>query len=220
VNEETTELVAGTVAAFSDAVHALIGLRPDTIERDDFSTEAIVRDSLYTELLDARHGERHADGSTRRPTPGSRPPGWTDALSLIVRIDQRVAEWWPATPTDTHGQPLTVRRLYALADHGWRPQDLGTVQRLTREVEAWVARARVLLPTEVTHTWELRAPCPACGETTQLVDDGSGEQVRRYVLQADTSSAKCAACETSWDPSRYRLLAQMIGAALPPGVLE
>ena len=53
-----------------------------------------------------------------------------------------------------------------------------------------------------------------------LADDGAGEQVRRYVLQADKNSAKCGVCETSWDPGRFHLLARMIGAEMPQGVLE
>jgi hypothetical protein len=223
MSEATSELTAGAIAAFSDAVHDLIALRPDAIERDDFSREAIVRDSLYTELLDARHGERHADGTTRRPTPGSRPPGWTDALSLVVRIDQTVARWWPILGDLAEkypGLPITVQRLYILVDWPWSPYELADLKRYTREVQGWVERANILLPTEVTHTWELRAPCPSCGETTQLIDDGSGEQVRRYVLQADTSSATCAACETSWAPDRFRFLASLLGAELPPGILE
>ncbi|WP_280389832.1 DUF7341 domain-containing protein [Nocardia wallacei] len=219
MSEATSELVAGARAAFSDAVHALIGLRPDSIERDDFGTEAIVRDSLYTELLEAKHGERQADGASRRPTPGSRPPGWTDALSLVVRIDQETARWWPHTPTEPAGQPITVRRLYALVDWQWAPHEIDDLRKRTRQVDDWVKRARTLLPTEIQHTWELRAPCPACGETTQLIDN-DGEHVRRYVLQADASSAKCVACETSWAPENYRLLAQMIGAEIPDGVLE
>jgi hypothetical protein len=219
VSEASPELVAGARAAFSDAVHALIGLRPDRLERDDFGTQAIVRDSLYTELLEAKHGERQADGASRRPTPGSRPPGWTDALSLLIEIDQHVARWWTPTPPDDYDRPVTVRRLYALVDHGWRPQDVDGVRHMTKVVRGWVKAIGALLPTEEVHTWELRAPCPACGETTQLVHS-DGEHVRRYVLQADASSAKCVACETSWGPDQYRLLAAMIGAGLPPGVLE
>lgn len=219
MSEATSELVAGAHAAFSDAVHALIGLRPDSIERDDFTTEPIVLDSLYTELCDARHGERAGEG-TRRPPAASRAPGWTDALSLLDRIDRTVQLWWLETPWEPADQPVTVRRLYALVDHPWRPQDIGELRHMTREVGSWVERIHILLPTEEVHMWELRAACPSCGETTVQVDDGAGELVRRYVLQADKSSAKCVACETSWAPETYRLLAAMIGAELSPGVLE
>jgi hypothetical protein len=219
VSEETAELVAGAYGAFEEAVHNLIGLRPDVIERDDFTREAIVLDSLYTELCDARHGERRGEG-TRRATPASRAPGWTDALSLLDRIDRRVQLWWPETPLEPTEQHVTVRRLYALLDHQWRPQDVRELRHMAREISGWVQSIGVLLPTEEIHTWELRAPCPSCGETTTQVDDGSGELVRRYVLQADKNSAKCAACETTWDPTYYHLLARMIGAELPPGVLE
>jgi hypothetical protein len=220
LSENTTELVAGAHAAFTDAVHALIGLRPDVLERDDF-TQPIVRDSLYVELMEARFGERVGE-TVRRQGTGSRTPGWTDAISLLDRIDRRVKSWWPAAPFEPATQPLTVRRLYALCDYQWCPvpEDLGMLRRMTRDVQAWVERANALLPTEVTHTYELRAACPACGETTTQVDDGSGELVRQYVLQASQSSARCVACETNWDPGQYRLLASMIGADMPAGVLE
>ncbi|MEV4127120.1 hypothetical protein [Nocardia sp. NPDC049707] len=219
MSEETAELVAGAYTAFSDAVHDLIGLRPDSIERDDFTRETIVLDSLYIELCEARHGERRGE-AIRRPPAASRAPGWTDALSLIIQIDQTVKAWWPTVPDDSHNRHVTVRRLYALLDHGWRPQDVGLLRRMTKQVSKWVRTANNLLPTEETHSWELRAACPACGETTVNVDDGAGEQVRTYVLQADKSSAKCIACETSWGPEHYRLLAALINAPLPPGVLE
>ncbi|MGY1946605.1 DUF7341 domain-containing protein [Nocardia asiatica] len=219
MSENTTELVAGARAAFADAVHQLIGLRPDTIERDDFGTQPIVRDSLYVELMEARYGERVGE-AVRRQGTGSRTPGWTDAISLLDRIDRRVQLWWPSAPFEPVTQPLTVRRLYALSDYRWCPQDIGSLRHMTREVQAWVERANTLLPTEVTHTYELRAACPACGETTTQVDDGSGELVRQYVLQASQSSARCVACETNWDPGQYRLLASMIGADMPEGVLE
>lgn len=219
MSEDTAELVAGAYATFEEAVHHLIGIRPDTITRDDFTTEPIVLDSLYVELMDARHGERTGE-AVRRPPAASRAPGWTDALSLLDRIDRRVQLWWPETPWEPAEQPLTVRRLYALVDHSWRPQDVGELRHMTRELDAWVDRIKTLMPTEEVHTWELRAPCPSCGETTTQVDDGNGELVRRYVLQADKSSAKCSACETSWSPDHYRMLAMVIGASLPDGVLE
>ncbi|MFE3052331.1 hypothetical protein [Nocardia sp. NPDC059239] len=218
MTEATSELLAGAQAALADAVHALIGLRPDTVERDH-GPERIVRGSLYTELLEARHGERIED-TFIRPAPASTAPGWTDAISLVIRIDQRVAVWWPEIPAEPASLPLTARRLYALVDYKWRPQDVGELRRMEREVLAWVERARVLLPTEVTHMWELRAACPACGETMIHADDGSGEQVRRYVLQADRSSARCIACETTWAPEHFQMLAELIGAGLPEGVLE
>ncbi|MGW5519100.1 DUF7341 domain-containing protein [Nocardia africana] len=214
---EATELVAGAQAAFSDAVHALVGKRPDSIERDDETSEVIVRDSLYNELQEAKHGEQVGQGS-RRPAPSSRPPGWTDALSLVVRIDQTAARWWPAIPDEPVGQPVTVRRLYALADWSWSPHELADLKQHTREVLAWVDRAKTLLPTEEIHTYELRAPCPACGELTMLVDS-AGEQVRKYVLQTTIHAARCLACDTRWGADYFVTLARQLGG-LPDGVLE
>ena len=209
MSEETMELVAGAHRAFVDAVHDLIGLRPDRIERDDY-TQGIVRSSLYDELQEAKHGEQEGQGG-RRPAPGSRPPGWTDALSLVVQIDQRVAGWWPAAGD-------TVQRLYALVDWQWAPHELSTLKDYTRTVEAWVKRARTLLPTEGHHLYELKAPCPACGETYVQVES-AGEQVQRYALQANLSAARCQACETTWAPEDFVSLSRQLGG-LPANVLE
>lgn len=218
MSENTTELVAGAHTAFADSVHALIGLRPDTLVRDD-GTTAVVLDSLYAELVEARHGEQRGD-RTAGTVYKSRPPLWIDAASLLHQIDRTVAGWWRGMPADDHGLPITVRRLHALVDHTWRPQDVGQLRRMTHTVNDWVTRVKTLLPEQVTHTWELRAACPACGETTMLVDDGAGETVRRAVLHADRSSAACLACGTTWAPEHFELLAQMIGAHLPEGVIE
>ncbi|BAD58811.1 DUF7341 domain-containing protein [Nocardia farcinica] len=216
---EPTELVEGARAAFADAVHDLIGWRSDTIERDD-GPETVVRSSLYSDLTDARLGETYGY-SSRRPTPASRGPGWSEALSLLVQIDQRVAQWWPGVPDNQHGQPLTVRRLYALCDHGWRPQDVAVLRRMARVVRSWVGQAEALLGEDAAaHRYELRAACPACGALHVWGEDAAGETVRRYSLVVDRSSAQCLACDTRWAPEYYAILARTIGAGLPDGVLE
>lgn len=217
MSEETAELVAGAHTAFADAVHALVGLRPDTIERDDYTCETVVLDSLYAELLEAKYGEKQDQGSVRRAVHGSNAPGNTDIISLLDRIDRRVHLWWPSSPFEPAEQPITVRRLYALVDYQWRPQDVAELRSMTREVQAWADRAEALLTGG--RTWELRAPCPSCGETVVNDTDSSGETVRRYVLQANLSSAACLACGTTWAPEHYKVLAGMIGT-LPAGVLE
>lgn len=218
---EPTELVAGAARALDAAVHALVGIRRDTIERDGTGSETVYLPSLYDDLCESRMGEVNIEGA-RQTGSGSRPPGWTEALSLVVEIDQRVARWHPSAPTEPADRPVTARRLWALADRKWTPDDVRQVRDMARTVQGWVARGTALLPTheDTQHRWELRAPCPACGETTMLVDAGAGETVRRYVLQADRSAAQCLSCATSWAPEQYRLLAAMIGASLPSGVLE
>lgn len=214
------ELVLGARRELDAAVHALVGIRHDMIERDGGSRR-VVLPSLYDELCEARMGEQ-SSGGARRPLPGSRAPGWADALSLVVEIDQRAAAWHPVAPAEPADRPVTARRLWALADRTWTPEEIGAVRRKTAAVRRWVNLANTLLPApdEAAHQWDLRAPCPACGETSILVDSGAGEQVRRYVLRADRSAAQCVSCGTSWAPEQYRLLARMIGADLPDGVLE
>ncbi|NKY60380.1 DUF7341 domain-containing protein [Nocardia flavorosea] len=215
---ETPELVAGARTAFSDAVHLLVGLRADSIERDDFMREHVILDSLYQELQELRFGEKQGSESVRRATHGSAAPGNVSAISLLDDIDRTVRSWWPNVDSAEH-QP-TVARLYTLCDWPWTPDELADLKRMTRTVEQWVERANSMLAPDQRHTYELRAACPSCGETYLSVDDGAGEMVRKYVLQASQSSAECLACGMNWAPENYRALAYDLGAPLPEGVLE
>ncbi|MBF6358166.1 hypothetical protein IU449_27085 [Nocardia higoensis] len=214
---EATELLAGARRAFADAVHELVGRRPDTIIGDEY-TRHVILDDRYTELVEARYGQQQADNGGLRGVYKSKPPLWIEACSLIDLIDRTVASWWPKPPVGE--QPVTIRRLYALTDYGWRPQDVDALHEMTRVVSGWVDRINQLLPEEPRHEWELTAACPACGESTVLVDDGAGEIVRRAALRANQSSAVCLACGADWRPEAFVHLAQQIGAGLPPGVLE
>ncbi|MFD6400783.1 hypothetical protein [Nocardia sp. NPDC060249] len=210
------ELVAGARNALADAVHDLVGMQVERIERDGHPVSVPV-DSLYDQLCEARYGERADTGGARRPEPGSRAPGWSDAMSLVELIDRKVGEWSIGAAA-VPGRTLTVRRLYALADATWAPEEVAHVHKLARDINGWVVRAHNLLNAE--HEWELRAPCPSCGETTMSSQDSAGETVRQYVLRANLSAAQCISCGMDWAPEQYRALGALIGAPLPPGVLE
>lgn len=210
------ELVADARRALSDAVHALVGMQVEHVEQNGRQVPIPV-DSLYDQLREASYGERADGGGARRSEPGSRTPGWSDALSLLELIDRRVGEWSIGAAT-VPGRELTVRRLYAIADNAWAPEETGYVRRLARDIDTWAARARRLLDDE--HVWELRAPCPSCGETTVSGQDSAGDTVSQYALRANLSSAECLACGMQWAPEYYRTLGALIGAPLPDGVLE
>ncbi|MEV6219925.1 hypothetical protein [Nocardia sp. NPDC051833] len=210
------ELAAGARAALSDAVHGLVGLQSERIYRDG-RTVPIIVDSLYDQLREATAGEQQDGAGARRPEPGSRAPGWADALSLLEVIDRRVGEWSIGV-AKVPGRELTVRRLYALADNLWAPEQVGLVRRMERQVRDWCARINALLGD--AREWELRAPCPACGVTMVATENGSGETVHAYALRANLSAAQCISCGADWAPEQYRLLGMLIGAPLPPGVLE
>ncbi|MFD3594312.1 hypothetical protein ACFWU5_16435 [Nocardia sp. NPDC058640] len=203
---EPTELVAGARNRFVDATHALIGLRLHTVTLGD-SAKTTVLDSLYTELQEARHGEQAAD-ARGHTVPGSRPPVWTDAISLLDEIDRAVATWWPHTPP-ADGTAVTTRRLHALADYPWAPDDVAVLRRMTRHLNAWTDRIRQLLVGE--RVWELKAPCPVCGETTVIAVNGAGEHVRRTALQVTVSGARCIGCEATWAPEKFQALGAAIG---------
>ncbi len=205
------ELVAGAQKRFADAVHALVGLRLHAVTAAGASKTCVL-DSLYTELSEARHGEQAAD-ARGHTVPGSRPPVWTDAVSVLDEIDRAVATWWPHTP-DADGRPVTVRRLYALVDYRWAPEDVAILTRMARHLGGWTDRVRQLLAGE--RVWELKASCPECGESSVMVTNGAGERVRRTALQVTVSGARCLGCEAVWLPERFRLLGAAIGATEAP----
>ncbi|MFC4128880.1 DUF7341 domain-containing protein [Nocardia rhizosphaerae] len=210
------ELVAGARAALADAVHALVGMQVEHVEQNGRQVPIPI-DSLYDQLCEASLGERQDGGSVRRPEPGSRAPGWSDALSLLELIDRRVGEW-SIGAAEVPGRAVTARRLYALADTAWAPEDVAYVRRLAAQVDSWAVRVRRLLDEE--REWELKAPCPSCGEMVIAGQDGSGETVRQYVLRANLSGAECLSCGMQWAPEYYRLLGALIGAPTPEGILE
>ncbi|WP_043654420.1 DUF7341 domain-containing protein [Nocardia thailandica] len=210
------DLVVGHRRALADAVHALVGMQVERVERDGRQVSVPI-DSLYDQLAESTHGQQQDGSGARRPEPGSRAPGWADALSLLEVIDRRVGEW-SIGQASVPGRAVTPRRLYALADHPWAPEDLAAVRRMTRQVHEWARRVRALLDEE--REWELRAACPSCGALDVTTRNGAGEEVRTYALRANLSSAQCIACGTSWAPEQYRLLGALIGAPLPNGILE
>ncbi len=210
------ELVAGARGALSDAVHALVGMQVEHVEQNGRQVPIPV-DSLYDQLREASYGERADGGGARRSEPGSRTPGWSDALSLLEVIDRRVGEWSIGEGL-APGRARTARRLYALADATWTPDDIGYVRKLAHDIDTWAARARRLLDDE--HVWELRAPCPSCGETLVTGQDSAGETVSQYALRANLSAAECLACGMQWAPEYYRMLGELIGAPRLDGILE
>ncbi len=209
------ELVAGAHRGFDDAVRALIGRRAETIVRGD-ETGTVFLDSLYSELVEARHHGQRSEHSTG-VSYKSKPPVWIDASSLLHQIDRTVATWWRTRP-DAADLSVTVTRLQLLVDYRWAPDDVAALQRMTHIIHGWVGSIHTLLGYAPA-VKELTVPCPACGET-YVVADSAGEQTRRYALQLTTIGAGCAACGETWEPAEYVTLAALIGAATPDGIVK
>lgn len=206
---EPTELVAGASFRFDDAVQDLVGVRSTVIEQAGKQRHVILP-SLYDELEESRHDGAQPGAVTSRPVHESKPPMNLAPVSLLHEIDKRVREWWPHTPADDSGRAVTVRRLHALVDYRWAPEDVAALRSMTRQVEAWTQRVRDQL--DRGHRWTLKAACPVCGEEWFVVDRG-GEQVVKPALTVTIDGGLCGACGATWGKDELALLGQLVGGS-------
>jgi hypothetical protein len=140
-----------------------------------------------------------------------------DAVDLQSEIDLTVMMWHPPVPAGR--KHPTMRRLAALDDVTFRPQDTGKVTRWSVTARGWASRIKTLLDPEAVKT--ISAPCPACGTETVWRRDSTGEAVRQPALQLVTNQGcTCMACRTSWTPDKYLWLCKLLGFQLPEGVLD
>lgn len=174
-------------------------------------------DSVYQELADAVY-ERHGTGCG-----GTEPGGglWLDASETLTAIDHLAQAEHPQHPgyaLRNRSNP-TVRRLQAIDDRRWRPQDAPHIREVAVNLERLTIKAETLLnpPT----VWYLPNPCPLCGQDHVYVTD-SGEQVRRPALQITTDYCRCGApnCDGYWPASRFQFLGALLGYRKPVGVIE
>ncbi len=209
----TTELLAGALDQFRNTVHELVGTRSGTISTDDGHKRA-VGDSLYQLMKDSITGViRESEGSSEKR---STPPLWLDCSSWIDSVDREVRSW--GFSGEGPSEHATVNRLFAMADAGWRPDDVTVLNNATRIITKWIVKAENLLDGERRFT--IAASCPACNESTIRKRDSAGEWVRQPALQVNAQGAHCVACQTYWAPEYFDLLASAIGCEKPAGVLE
>ena len=185
----------------ADAVSALTDPKPHMLD-----THTTYLDSLYTQLQEAIPGSKQH----RTGIPGSQPPCWIDALTLLTEIDTATACWQP------HPQTTTPTRLQALEQRRWRPQDTTRIDQLTANIETWVAGIKHLL-TDEPHQ-HVFAPCPACGTKTVKHRDSGGDLVNQPALQITTQGCTCSRCHHVWAPSQFTFLARVIGCEPTPGI--
>ena len=222
----TTELIRPDLPAarhaFTDAIHALVGRTTTWLQRDPDTTEpnAVWGDSRYQQLLDyTPGGAGHRGASVAR----SVPPIAVDAITIRDTIDRTVRQWQPDAGTfdgnlaDRADTPETVRRLHLLADHGWTPDDVPTLDTMTAKLTVWAQKIDDLL--DPPRRWTLPSPCPACNTATVYRQDSAGETVRQPALQIGTHGCECMECRTFWDPTHFAFLARTLGT-MPDGVLE
>lgn len=205
---------------FSDAITGLIGARFQSFDRDNGTNTVHEQDCRYQQLRDHLAGQQ-GSGNTHART--SVPTIWADAADILRIIDTEVERWQPDPgifdgDLTTNPTPTTVRRLRLLDHQRWRPQDTGRIAAMTTQLTTWCADIDELM--DPPRSMDLVAPCPACGESIGYHRDSAGEWVRGAALQVTTSGCRCLCCRYEWGPDRFRLLAEVIGCAMPAGVLE
>ncbi|MCH5645146.1 hypothetical protein [Gordonia sp. ABSL49_1] len=165
-------------------------------------------DSLYTQLHTMLGG---AQGTQLGNTARSMPPLWIDATDLLNTIDRGIA-------TIDNGPGDTTTRLHRIADRTWRPQDVTTIETLTAQLWRWTHAIQELL--NPTPRKALPNPCPNCSTSVVYRKDSAGDTIRQPALQIGTHGCECQHCHTIWAPEYFRHLANVLGYALPEGVLE
>lgn len=160
--------------------------------------------SRYQQLCEALESPRLE--RTGGHHDGPQPPVWVDAVDLRTKIGALVSEWaqtWQLACTEV------VDRLHALADHGWRPQDVDAMQAIADMCVRWAAEIDSLFdpPRKVT----LAAPCPSCQVATVYRPDETGEHVRQAALAITQRGCECLNCRYVWAPDKYVFLARLIG---------
>ena len=162
-------------------------------------------DPLYVRL----RGALTARSAGCRAVASSHPPMRIDVLTLLVAVDSTVAAWTP------DGKGDTVDRLHQLTSHGWRPQDVALMDRISDAIGKWVVAASELLGDRAVAV-PLRMPCPSCGARYTRRRNGAAETVRSDALQLTEAGCRCAECHATWVPSEFHWLARLLGCeALP-----
>jgi hypothetical protein len=169
--------------------------------------------SRYDLLRVALYGTRGAGG--RRRQPSSVLPCWVDALKLLMAIDARAAqlEWRhpPANLDADDSDHVTVRRVRALLEYGWRPQDARELLQVAGELAGYADAIDDLLAPKPIY---LPDPCPQCGQssTHRFTDDGQRVRTAALAVTAE-HGAVCQSCHASWAPDQLVFLGRILGTA-------
>jgi hypothetical protein len=169
--------------------------------------------SRYDLLRVALYGTRGAGG--RRRQPSSVLPCWVDALKLLMAIDACAAAWdWrypPRSVAADESDHVTVRRVRALLEYGWRPQDSRTLLEISDELAGFVTAIDDLLAPKPIY---LPDPCPQCGHTCTHRFTDDGQRVRTAALAVTAEhGAVCQNCHAVWPPDQLVFLGRILGTA-------
>jgi hypothetical protein len=166
--------------------------------------------SRYVLLRGALEGTRGA-GARRRRQASSLLPCWVDALKLLMAIDAYAGELeyrYPPAAVDG-GDHLTVRRVRALLEYGWRPQDSRAVLDIAGELAAYAQAIDDLLAPKPIY---LPDPCPQCAHTCTYRFTDDGQRVRTAALAVTAEhGAVCQNCHAVWPPDQLVFLGRILG---------
>jgi hypothetical protein len=175
--------------------------------------------SRYVMLRGALCGTRGGGG--RKSQPSSMIPCWVDALKLLITIDDRAAElerWHrgrcAGCPVcrhlaDRNGDHPTVRRVCALPDYPWRPQDSRALLEITGELDGYAKAIDDLFAPKPIY---LPDPCPQCGQSATYRFTDDGQRVRTSALAVTAEhGAVCQSCHVVWPPDQLVFLGRILG---------
>lgn len=203
---DRSEALIPALRRFQDAVSGLIDP-----QREMLDGRTLWVDSPYHQLHDSLAGQQ---GYAADWNPRSMPLLWIDCFDLLARIDQTVAQWPLKRPvgdeTPDPRVPVTVRRLQALSDAKWRPQDADLLTDRAGQLEAFAKTIKNLLLPEISIALYGHA-CPICGQTTVRRTDVTGAAMTVPALSIKGDSALCGECRAVWDYTRLPMLGRMLG---------
>jgi hypothetical protein len=167
----------------------------------------------YLMLRDALYGTRGAGG--RRRQPSSVIPCWVDALKLLLVIDAWAAElecrYPPRYAAADDSDHVTVRRVRALLEFGWRPQDSRDLLDISAELAGYAKAIDDLFAPKPIY---LPNACPHCGHRHAYRYADDGQHVRTPALAVTAEhGAVCQSCHAVWPPDQLVFLGRILGTA-------
>lgn len=207
------------------AISALIDPKPQSIRRDDGTTEIAWTDSLLDQLFDAVSGQTGERSGGRAGAPA-----WIDCIDQVDTIERQVAEWHPEWPTpDISGDdppPVVFVRLRAIQARKWGVESTSYVLEIAGRVEGFGVDIKQLLAGE--RSWSVYAAqgrnlaqCPQCGESVVYRPGPEGKPVRHPALQImSDGTPHCINrdCKAVWPNPQF--LARLLGFESPEGLVE
>ncbi|HWT50457.1 MAG TPA: hypothetical protein VN255_18425, partial [Mycobacterium sp.] len=166
------------------------------------------------------------DGGGHSSQPSSLIPCRVDALKLLLAIDGWAVGLERCHPPRCAGCPVwrhlavhhsdhvTVRRVRALLEYGWRPQDSRVLLDISAELAGYAKAVDDLFSPKPIY---LPNPCPQCGQscTYRFTDDGQRVRTAALAVTAE-QGAVCQSCHASWPPDQLLFLGRILGTAPAP----